>query len=99
MNVKRILRNRLEIICSSLSQQEYLAAVMSETCYNLQQHNFNRMERCSSSGRPAGEAGDRGQIALLQLQEGTGLQALLGLGALQSWGVESKETAGTAICG
>lgn len=28
-------------------------------------------------------------MALLQLQEGTGLQALLGLGALQSWGQNS----------
>lgn len=84
-----MLRKRLEIICSSLSLREYLAVVMSEASYDLQQHNFNRMERSSSSGRPAGEAGDGGQMALLQLQEGTGLQALLGLGALQSWGQNS----------
>lgn len=74
-----MLRKQLEIICSSLSLREYLAVVMSEASYDLQQHNFKRMERSSSSGRPAGEAGDGGQIALLQLQEGTGLQALLGL--------------------
>lgn len=84
-----MLRKQLEIICSSLSLREYLAVVMSEASYDLQQHNFNRMERSSSSGRPAGEAGDGVQITLLQLQEGTGLQALLGLGALQSWGQNS----------